>query len=96
MKKRLLLYLWSLSIPLLFFVQVWQANRYERIVREVNILVKRQQELIDENKRYVAAIAVLSATERIERIAREDLGLEKKRAADIIQLSIARGRNHDS
>ncbi|MCX7656575.1 MAG: septum formation initiator family protein [Treponemataceae bacterium] len=96
MKKRLWLYLWSLSIPLLFLVQVWQVNRYERILRDVNTLVKRQQELIDENKRYVAAIAVLSATERIERIAREELGLEKKRAENIIQLSIARGSNHDS
>jgi cell division protein FtsL len=47
-----------------------------------------QEEWIESNKRLIAGIAVLSSSERIEHIAKNDLGLQKKAPEEILQIRI--------
>jgi cell division protein FtsL len=54
----------------------------------MKILTGRQQEWIDNNKRLIRDIAVLSSSARIEEFARANLALEKKRPEDVLQVII--------
>ncbi len=67
----------AVVVPLLLFLNVWQGYRYEQMRREVARLEEQQRAQLEENKRLVASIAVLSSPARIEKIAREDLGLQR-------------------
>lgn len=95
MIRRLLLYVCVLTIPLLLGLNAWQASRYTQVEKELHELEEKQDEWLDSNKRLIAGIAVLSSTERIEYIAREDLKLEKKTPEEILQIHIVSGRDSD-
>jgi cell division protein FtsL len=88
MKKRVLLYFFTLTIPLFLGVLTWQSSRYMDLKEEVRQLEAEQTEWIDSNKRLIAGIAMLSSPERIEYIAKNDLGLVKKRPEEILQIRI--------
>ncbi|MDR0561188.1 MAG: septum formation initiator family protein [Spirochaetaceae bacterium] len=93
MKKRLiLLYFFALTIPFLLGVTAWQSSRYAALEREVKRLEDEQEVWIESNKRLIAGIAVLSSPERIEKIAKEELGLSKIRPEDVLQIRIDRER----
>jgi cell division protein FtsL len=89
MIKRFLFYVFILSIPAFLGLAAWQSSRYGDLERELKKLEKNQEEWIENNKRLIANIAVLSSPERIERIARDELGLQKKQPEDVLQISIA-------
>ena len=62
---------------LLLFLNVWQAYRYEQLTRSVRDLEERQREVLEENKRIIAAISILRSPLRTGRLAVERLGLER-------------------
>ncbi len=93
MKKRILLYLGVLTIPLFCALDIWQAQRFYAVQADVRFLEQEQGQQLEYNKRVIAGIAVLSASDRIERIAREELKLEKKEAKDILQIHIEKKQN---
>lgn len=90
MGRKILLYAMALSLPLLLGVAIWQSARYSTLKEEVKILAERQEEWIDNNKRLIRDIAVLSSSARIEEFARSNLMLEKKRPEDVLQVIIHR------
>jgi cell division protein FtsL len=61
----------------LLFLASWQGFRYESLKREVRRMEEEQKDWLELNKKLVAALAVLGAPERIERIATQELGLQK-------------------
>ncbi|HOX47821.1 MAG TPA: cell division protein FtsL [Spirochaetia bacterium] len=65
-----------LSAPLLLVAAVWQAGRYAALAAEARRLEAAQEEWIEQNKKLLASIAVLSSRERAASLAAE-LGLEK-------------------
>jgi len=89
MIKSFLLYTFILSVPAFLGLAAWQSSRYGDLERELKKLEKTQEEWIENNKRLIANIAVLSSPERIERIAVNELGLQKKQPEDVLQISIA-------
>jgi cell division protein FtsL len=91
MKKRLLLYLTVITMPLLLALVVWQSNRYTNLEREIAKLETAQEEWVENNKRLIAGIAMLSSSERIENIARDDPGLVRVQPEDILQIRIEEG-----
>ena len=93
MKIRLILYFCVFTIPLVLGLATWQSNRYTELEREVAKLESSQEEWLESNKRLIAAIAVLSSSERIENIAIRDLRLSKKRPEEVLQIHIVGGRN---
>lgn len=77
-----------LSVPALLGLSAWQSARFGDLERELSMLEKTQQEWIENNKRLIAGAALLSAPGRIEHIVRDELGLEKKKPEDVLQIHI--------
>jgi len=89
MKKRYaLLYFIVLSIPLLLGIVAWQSVRYTELDRDVRRLEAAQEDWVENNKKLIAGIAVLSSSGRIEQVAVRDLGLVKIAPEDVLQVRI--------
>jgi cell division protein FtsL len=80
----------AVSLPLSLGVVIWQSARYSALKDEVSVLLERQREWIDNNKRLIRDITALSSSARIEDFARSKLMLEKKRPEDVLQVIIGR------
>jgi cell division protein FtsL len=89
-KQLIFLYFIALSIPLFLGIIAWQSSRYAALEREVKQLEVSQEEWIENNKRLIAGVAVLSSPKRIEKIARDELGLSKVHPEDVLQIRIER------
>ena len=95
MVKRLaLLYFFVLTIPLFLGLAAWQSVRYTELERNVRDLEAAQEEWIENNKRLIAGIAVLSSTSRIGQVAEKDLGLSKLSPENVLQIRIEGGRRN--
>ena len=90
--KKIFFYFMVLSIPLLLGLAARQSARYGDLERELGRLEKSQQEWIENNKRLIAGISLLSSPDRIEHIARDELGMEKKRPEEVLLIHIGSGR----
>lgn len=82
----------SVLVVSMLFLNVWQSFRYNRVVEEVAALEEEQKRLLEQNKRLIAGTAVLSSPGRIDEIAREELGLEKRDPKDIIRIQLPEER----
>ena len=88
MIRRFFFYVFFLSIPCFLGLSAWQTSRYGNLERELSRLEKTQEEWVENNKRLIAGIILLSSPDRIEHIARQELGLQKKRPEEVLQISI--------
>jgi len=88
MKRKIFWYVLVISIPLSFGLVVWQSSRYTELRNDVRTLNDRQQEWVENNKRLITSIAVLSSSARIEEDARTKLGLEKKKPESVMQIIV--------
>lgn len=86
--KRLGIYLLALSIPFFLVIAMVQSQQYMNIEKEVAELEQVQKDLIESNKALVTDISVLSSSERIEKIAVEQLGMRKATSDEIVRVSI--------
>ena len=86
--KRLGIYLLALSIPFFLVIAMVQSQQYMNIEKEVAELERVQKDLIESNKALVTDISVLSSSERIEKIAVEQLGMRKATSDEIVRVSI--------
>ena len=78
----------ALSIPALLILNAAQARRYSDLRTEVIELEKKQADLIEENKKLITDISLLSSADRIERIASEELGMRKADSNEIIRVEM--------
>ena len=79
--KKVLVCILALSIPVMLYLYAMQAKRYTDLER-------KQAELIEQNKKLVSDISVLSSADRIEKIAVDDLGMHKAQAEDIVRVEM--------
>ena len=86
--QKTVLILLALMIPLLLAVYGIQTKRYADLYKEVTALEKKQEELIEQNKRLVGDISLLSGSDRIEKIASEELGMNKAEKEDIVRIEM--------
>ncbi|WP_461255677.1 FtsB/FtsL family cell division protein [Treponema sp. R80B11-R83G3] len=93
-KRFLLLYFLVLTIPLCLGILVWQSNRYQNLVKELERLDKSQTEWIESNKRLIAGIGEYSSPERIESLAKSELDLQKIPPEFFLQVKIMGGKGH--
>ena len=77
-----------LAIPAVLCLYAVQARRYTVLTSEIKELEKKQEKLIEENKKLVSDIAVLSSADRIEKIAVEELGMHKAETEDIVRVEM--------
>ncbi len=86
--KKVLLCLLALAIPVMLYLYAVQARRYTDLEKDLRDLERKQAELIEQNKKLVSDISVLSSADRIEKIALEDLGMHKAQAEDIVRVEM--------
>jgi cell division protein FtsL len=82
-------------LPIALFLNVWQSFRYETLEREVTQLEEEQRDMIEENKRLIAGIAVLRSPARIQALAESELELEPGFPARTVYVRINTGREDD-
>ena len=86
-----LFYFFVLTIPIFLGIVAWQSFRYTEIEKNVKRLEAVQKELVENNRKLIADIAVLSSSSRIEQIAVRDLRLSKIRPEYVLQVNIVGG-----
>ena len=69
-------------------LRVVRKTRNADLYKEVTALEKKQEELIEQNKRLVGDISLLSGSDRIEKIASEELGMHKAEKEDIVRIEM--------
>ena len=83
-----LIIIFAISIPMLLCLYAFRAKRYTDLTKEIKELEAKQERLIEDNKKLVGEISILSSAERIEQIAVEELGMHKAESDDIIRVEM--------
>jgi len=78
----------AVIIPLLMVAYALQAKRFNDLTKEIATLEKKQEKLIEENKKLVSDISLLTSARRIEKIAVEELGMHKAESDDIVRVEM--------
>jgi len=86
--KAIILCILTASITILMFLYAMQAKKYTDLSNEIEELENKQAKLIEENKRLISDISILTSAERIEKIATEELGMHKAESDDIIRVEM--------
>src|SRR5262249_39511498 len=87
--RMLAIYGAAIVVPLL--VYVWQRVEFLRISYQVEALKKEREDLQEQNKRLVVERSFLLSPDRIERVARHDLGLVDPPAGDVRRVAVIDG-----
>ena len=86
--RNLFLCLLALSIPGLLVLNGIQSSKYRTLKKEVEDLERKQESLIEENKKLKTDISLLSSSARIEKIAEEDLGMRQAESKEIVRVGV--------
>lgn len=78
----------AVLIPVLFILYAFQADRYTKLEKEVRELEQKQVLLVEQNKRLVTDISLLSSAERIGQIAKEEYGMHEAESEEIVRLEM--------
>ena len=78
----------AISIPAMLMIDAVQARKYSDLRKQVINLEEKQAELIEENKKLITDISLLSSADRIERLASEELGMRKAETDEIIRVEM--------
>ena len=87
-KSILFVCLATVLIPVLLVFQTVQSYRYKKLQSEIKQLEEKQVELVEQNRKLISDISVLSSSERIEKIAEGELGMHKAGTEDIVRVEI--------
>lgn len=69
--RNLFLCLLALSIPGLLVLNGIQSSKYRTLKKEVEDLERKQESLIEENKKLITDISLLSSSDRIEKLLKK-------------------------
>ena len=90
LRQFFLLYFIVFTVPLFLGMTAWQSARYSDLERQTRRLEADQEKWVEQNKRLIADIAVLTTFERVERVALNDLKLSKIQPENVLQIWIER------
>ncbi|MBI1951675.1 MAG: cell division protein FtsL [Acidobacteria bacterium] len=88
--RRLLLCGAAILVPLL--VYVWQRVDFLRVSYQVEALKKERQDLQEKNKHLSVERSFLMSPDRIERMARKELGMVDPSPSDVRRVAVIDGR----
>jgi cell division protein FtsL len=91
MKKAAIGIALALVLGGLLFLNTWQGYRFQALKRNVQELEAEQRDWLEQNKKLVAAVAVLSSPERIQRLAERELGLKKLTRSALATVALPAG-----
>jgi len=95
-KQQILLYFFIITVPFFLALTVYQSHKFSNLQKELVRLEKVQADWVESNKHLLASIAVLSSSERIEYIAKNDLRLQRIRPEDVLQIKLAGGKGYET
>lgn len=87
--KRLIIIFLTCIVPLMLFLEVWGVFLNQKLSVDLSELEKQQNEWLEKNKKLIAAIAVYSSPERVEKVVNEDLDLEKIDPDNIMKIILS-------
>ena len=88
--RRLLFYGAAIVVPLLIYV--WQRVEFLRVSYDVEELKKERLQLQEQNKQMGVERSFLLSPDRIERLARKEIGLVDPPATDVRRVAVVDGR----
>ena len=88
--RKLLFYGAAIAVPLL--VYVWQRVEFLRMSYEVEELKRERQQLQEQNKQLGVERSFLLSPDRIERLARKEIGLVDPPPTDVRRVAVVDGR----
>ncbi len=80
--------IFALCIPALLVLNGVQARKYTDLERQIEELEKRQNDLIEQNKKLITDISLLSSSDRIEELARDSLGMRQAETEEIVRVNM--------
>ena len=80
--------IFALCIPALLVLNGMQSRKYTDLERQIEELEKRQNDLIEQNKKLITDISLLSSSDRIEKLAREVLDMRQAETEEIVRVDI--------
>lgn len=86
--KTIVICLIALCIPALLAVDGIQSRRYTDLEHEVKDLEQKQADLVEENKKLITDISVLSSSDRIETIAQHELNMRPAETEEIVRVEM--------
>ena len=86
--KTILLCFLALCIPALLVVDGIQSRRFMDLKQEVKALEKKQTDLVEQNKKLITDISVLSSSDRIEKIAQDELEMRPAESDEIVRVEM--------
>ena len=78
----------AVCIPGLLALNAVQSKKYASLEKEVEELERKQQDLVEQNKKLITDISVLSSSERIKNIAENELGMRKAETEEIVRVEM--------
>ena len=63
--KRIALFFLVCTVPAMIFLNAWQVYRFQSALREIRELEAMQRSLIEENKKALIGVEILSSPSRI-------------------------------
>lgn len=86
--KTLFICLVALAIPSLLILNGIQARKYKELRDSVKELEEKQVKLVEENKKLITDITLLSSSDRIEKIATEELNMKEAQSDEIVRVEM--------
>ena len=79
----------SVLIPLLLIIYAFKASRYSQLYKYIVRLEKKQEQLVEQNKKLISDISLVGNSSEIERKASEELNMHKAEKEDIIRIEMS-------
>lgn len=92
LKQKIMLCIIAVSIPGFLAIDSIQARKYAKLEHEVSNLERKQKNIVEQNKKLIADIGVLSSSIRIEKIASEKLNMRRAESDEIIRVRVKDGK----
>ncbi|CAM4088567.1 cell division protein FtsL [Treponema peruense] len=86
--KTMGLFLLALSIPGLLILNAVQSKKFKEQEDSVLELEEKQSEFVEQNKKLITEIGVLSSSDRIEKVAENELGMRKAESNEIVRVEM--------
>jgi hypothetical protein len=94
-KRYVLIFIMVLTIPLFLGINTRQSNKCGDLKREISRLQREQVEMMEKNRETAARITEMLAAGKLEKDAREKMGLQKMLPEEIFLIRITGGKGRD-
>ena len=86
--KGVLICLVAVSIPGLLILNAFQSRKYKELEDTVQELEEKQMKLVEQNKKLITDISLLSSSSRIESLAGGELNMKEAESEEIVRVKL--------